>query len=1774
MKFDEKKTGRMMRSIGGIGDDLITEAANDPGKKTNAPVRASRKRILVALIAAVLLVAVLVTGVAAVFANRKPEDYRDIGKDAIPLSGEAQKSDAVADLPDPLKEVKITANGTTDRLIEPDSVFRIETAQDCDAGLLAEYLSVSPETDVSLRKLDERLFELSPAAGKFDRGALYRLTVGDPANPAISYAFQTVADFDVKSFLPADRVTNAPVDTGIEITFTEVLENVDFDRYVKVSPKTSGNFYLYPDGKTLAFVPSASLEKSTVYTVTAEAGLPARSGAVLKEARSVRFRTCDTEESDSSYGKSSFFTVSFSRMSEIPDYALCNAFGSALAYRFAPGKDAVIPCCFRFNDIEGDLTVLSTLYRFPSYEYALEVARDHEEHAGEQWYDGYSYDLSKLEKITEIENTASTKDGESRYLMNTLVNFGTDLKSGIYLLKLDATLSAGLISGKHRLTAYTYIQISALNAVTPSVDGKALVFVTDLSGNPVPDASLSGYAYKAQNYWNADNTENFSKIVSVTDRQGVAVVDTQNNNAALILVKKGEDELLLSFSSKEEHGDEILLRYMYTDREVYFQSDTVNFFGFLVAANGGQLPEKLYVKAGTSGIRQPVTVSDDGSFSGSFSYEKSGRYGVSLCIVDDNDRTVCAHYVRITDEEKPVVKATVSFDAPFGSYRETLTGKLKASYFDGTPAQGLTFDFRYYVGTTSSTPHVENDGITDKNGEISFSISAGIPKAYGTDPLELWLWAELVGFETQTLTVGAHLPYFHSDYVYASARESDGIVLTLNKRDLSGFPDNTVGKAASGSVTVSLIKTTTVKKEIKKYDPFNKRKYTTWSYSSFNSTEKTENVSFVNGKARLSYVESSDPYVRYSYAVEYSDGHQTYSYRYDASSGNAYNSEYRDRLSVKTDKNAYLYGDNYEVKAYDYGTAAANTLYIFSGADGIIGYTVGNGANGVIEEKMLPRTDVTVYYPDKETGFYLKGNAKLSYDYANAAKAVIEVTADKAVYRPGEKATIRIKADPSSSLTNILVSIVDEACFALGEQNVNILSSLFSSYSHSALTDAPRLPAAVGMSYADYRIGDKTVGKSLFPLYRYSSGTNGDLSNREAEDAPQPGAAEGLAIEENGSETSFYLREIFKDNPEFRLVPLNAKGEGVLIFTVPDNMTAWRITCCGVHGSGERLSDLRAGNASSDVICTLPFYLSVSVPSVFVKGDDVSFLIKAVGTVDGNVSCRAELRDENDAVVKTENAEFAPGQRAFINLGKIGEGQYSLCVFAQCAENTDALRTKFSVVTSAAAASVRKEVTPDGIGELKPVLFPVTLTFYDANASFSLFAVVSRYLRYLNSERTDVLAAKYFTAAANGKLFSDNETYEVKELSEALKDRARILLPLFPYGEVDAELTARILSVDASLFDDYAKERMVSAYSSKLNGGKKISAVELCSSVAALAALGEPVLGTALSVAESAGNFPTEAKLYLAMAFASLGDYGSAKEVLDHVFGQCGKVNETYGTAFLQADSRDEEIFLTELALIAAARADKKSAELMARFITTNMTDSERGLIGLASYLTHFLNVADTEEKKITYQIGGEEKTVAVRGMRRVTVVLDKKEFDAFKVTSFDSGIAVCAAYTGTLEDAKSAGDAANRLNIEKTVKQTGENVYTVRLKIKGTSNRVCESFGIEDFIPAGARYLTIETQRSGGSHSSTGYGAPIRIYCGMYSSSGQNMRGYLSVYNKDAHDRGYKNDCPDYDFEIEVSYRIRGAVPGEFIVESAVIRDAAGNYATSERSSFVIVNL
>ena len=1723
-----------LRNINDVDADLLAEAevSGQPEKKKGQvlqPKKHSFGKKGRAILAACLAAAILLAGIPLGYLIAK-RNAPELNSDAIVFSGGAYTTDA-ADVPDALKTLKVTADGAEGHTLAATGSLVLTAAAPTDVETLSEYVKISPSLPMSVTQNSDTEFVLTPASGTFQPGTVYRVTVGDEDNPAASYAFQVETELCIKSVLPADLSLYVPVNTGIEVTFTDAVTGTDFSDFFTVSPKTEGKYHLYPDGRTVAFVPEYNLEYDTVYTVTVKEGIASVAGKKLTEGRAAKFRTMSKDYEEKQKANQSRLVENSYKYFHI-------SVGSYSDNIFSPGETLQLSPDIWCRNVGNLTAVLGEVYRFPSADAAAELLMKVDANIGDYADGSVTYPTEGLTRIGEF--SADPNDVEVPF----------DLPYGTYLIELRAesktdpfVISSGVavevpVEHYYSNTVGLIVQISDLRPYTVTTDGQLLLWVNRV-GTGAAEAECTAVTYQRAVGWSAENPV-LQTVSMKTDANGICILEAGDATAAILKIQSGNDVCIIAAPLAAEASDEAYYTFLYTDRERYFSTDTVHFFGMIRYRYTGEVPEKIYFCPRSTTRMQEIMVNPDGTFEGEFAVEQMQTSSFYLPFYSEDGSLLFSKRIYVTEEEKPVYKAAMELDKLYYRAGETATATLTVTFFDGTPARGLEF----LLNTGRFGEHFRETRITDENGQIrvSFITTYGREQYDTTSPVEVSCTASLQGFETQELNAVAWAWLYTSEMVFDVSRDNQNVYVSLYHREYpEEYPGNhemlaesaMCGAPGEGEITYILTKTETYTVRETQYNELTKRTTHTETVKTSRTDVSSGSVSFENGRVVLPTLEPEGAGIFYFYRIKYADSNNVLvcDRNISAMRNDTAEAYGKPQLSGTLDMPRTVFGFGDSVCAsYLYGGADSTALFVTVG-DGIHNYAVCTAYADTYDEALMPGATVYGIHFDAASGKYSYGKKSISYNASEAAFMPLTVTADREIYRPGDTATVRIRAEGGAG-GKVLLSIVDEADFALAAQNVNIFSFLSS--------DAGRY---VGLNLRLDILTEAYYSKTSGVDMGYSDGAY------DLEDA---------------------VRSDFEDNPVFRTVTLDQNGEGSLIFTVPDNITSWRITAIAAANLDGKNAEIRLGQCVSDVVCTLPFFLNLNVCDTCIVGDTLSVCARAYGVAaNGTVSYTAVLTDENGAKIAETAAEADSKERAWLTFDPQPEGEYTVTVYGTCGEERDALETHIRVIPTAVAADVTRTVSVAEIHSIAPKYYPVTLTFSNPSPTEALYWSVASRLKQNSLSLADYMVARY---VAFGVGSTDPEDIEeaCSQLEEELRSYGSCRISQMPYSEDDTELTALILSVAPEVLSENRKIKLTKYLYQVLASQNQTDDVTLCASLASLAALGEPVLDRLYAVATVANRYSPAAKLYLALAFACIGDYGAAKDIYTQMKAAMGTEDTEYGTLYFRGDTTREGADLTALALCIASRVARADAAKLVTYLNAVRVLTPAENMALASYLRYFRITGKQEDQSFTYTLDGIQYTKTLRAGVSCSFRLNKAQLEAFSVEAADAGISVTASYYGNPAEMLEEGEDTGRVQIRKDIQQIAGDLYRVTLTVSGTSVRVSEGFDLNDTLPAGATLVSLDRQVLPDTyHISIGKAkVPETVQCyGALSDRGQTVKGRICVYNyAESAVLNANGVCAEYPFEVTVSYIIRGAVEGTFSAEPAFVRNyATGIFSVSE---------
>lgn len=1476
----------------------------------------------------------------------------------------------------------IEAVKTDGKCIPVDSEFRLTASADVPAEEIRSRLRISPETDFGLTKEPDGTYLLR-SAEPFSEGQLVKLVVTDEnGDVRDSWAFQTTEAFRIKSTYPADGAESVYVDSGIEIEFSTPADAKNAEKYFEIAPALKGRFTTHRN--TLYYIPEEEMKTDTTYTVTVKPGLKSALSGELTEALSFSFRT---------------------RANRSGDYFYIYNRNGKFSETFLKDDPAVIEiyCSESFRNKEFDLT----LYRYPSaeeYASALQSLAD-----GKCFFDS-SLDVSGLEEIFRSSEKPIPNLSDWSPMFLALPN---DLGEGYYIVEVSV--------GEQR--EQYLIQVNPVSVFALSLGEENLFFINDTeTGNPAAGARVSleigGKTYRAE-----------------ADRDGLANIVTDENEfrKGVVSVEYGESRYIDYFTANRASDagyDDLYYMYLYTDREAYLTSDTVNVWGLIRPRRGGiELPEHLSLSFGMPaeiGDVKEITVAADGTFSAQFTYtNRMETYGIRLRLLD-GDRVMHEKWVRIEDYIKP----TYEFDVTVPRYaimpqRDPVTVEVNARFYEGTPAEGLQFevDDRHYLKT-------DRDGcgrIDIKTTDRSFWEEDG-----------WWLTTRLSGVENEYTSVYRTIPVFYRDVMLESDydKETRALTLTTTQMDFGKIeeyldsPDSDYGilkgKPFDTEVTVSITHYYTEKIETgNRYDYIEKKTVPTYSYKSHTDDIGTFTVSTVNGVGVLKDLPLTSDQGSYRLGFRYKDtlGQETEDYTYVYNRDDPYygSDSPFSHYSLAAGESDWLYGSSYYYydSFYPFRENEAMKLQLTCNNEAVeenkgrilfavyqndfITQTVYDTVSfGYVPSlSCLPNARFSGAYFDGRHVFSIYGgNMKFNPGERNIA---LEVTTDRETYNAGESVRLSVRALDENgrpvSGAAVSLSVVDEAAFAVAPQEVDILHELY-----SVVWDYPY--ASSYCSYIQHVMGSDPQG------------------------------------EMGGGEPDDEVREYFTDTPYFGAAVTDANGRAEIVFDLADNLTTWRATVQAVKEL--ETGRLLAGDATLPIVATRPVFITPIMLSAYLAGDDIAVTAKCHGI---------GTDDEITAQITGNGVDMtlsAPSAQTF-NFGKLPIGEYKVLFTAEKDGNRDAIELPLTVVDTILEVDITRDFDLADRIDVNPTKWPVTIAFFDREYMF--YTEILRKLSRYGGERTDMRIAERFADKELG--YITEEAY-ANEFSHVTSEG---LASLLPTSQGSAELTALICAAAPELI---SRSAVVSKFEEYLSSQSADKADQSCAYMG-LAALGEPVLEEVKAVLEGGEFTDYYDQMRLAAALALCGDYHAAYEAYVKFTPEILVWDDDPENirAYVSAPKGEKQEY-TKLALITASVLNLPEAEYFARFLTKGEPVYDSYSLELMIYLKNYTPKVEGRAE-FTYTLNGKTETVTLDRFRGQLIRFSEEQFKNADFKVLSGSVYALTRYIGRVSEQNDSPT----LSVTKTMR--GD--FTVGGEITVTIHTERYAL-VDDVIPSCGRYI------------------------------------------------------------------------------------------------------
>jgi len=724
---------------------------------------------------------------------------------------------------------------------------------------------------------------------------------------------------------------------------------------------------------------------------------------------------------------------------------------------------------------------------------------------------------------------------------------------------------------------------------------------------------------------------------------------------------------------------------------------------------------------------------------------------------------------------------------------------------------------------------------------------------------------------------------------------------------------------------------------------------------------------------------------------------------------------------------------------------------------GIMSYHVGmNPLKFTFGEKHVP--DVQVYAFHFNGHIYTGGWAMTEWLRFNTDSRImeIEISTDADEYRPGDTVTLTISTTDAAGNplpANVNISLVDEALFALMNYEVDTLRSLYRSVSGRL-----RLSFSTHQTFVSDGIDDVTWA----------------TAEEERVMAPMATPATESADAGGGGDDT-RIRRLFEDTATFISLRTDANGFATYTFTLPDNITSWRMTSSGIS------TNLYVGNSVQNVRVTLPMFLHYALASNFLAGDRPYVGLNAYGTslTGGEVVTFEVWREDNPSDVRS--ATGVAFERVNIPLWeKTEEGSGALIMKASVAGFADAVQHTYTVVGSnrLVDTAVFYEVTPGIYFDVNPGGL-TNITFTDRGRGQFLFDLLSmrnshfrsgaRLEGFILSREAQWLLETYFHDV---QIFGAARSFDISDYQQT--DGG---LAMLPYGNSNLQTTVDVLPFVLNEINIPEVTRYLRTIADTSTTDNRLPALY------GLALLGQPVL---LELERQAlpENMLIHNTAYIARAFIALGETQTARmlyneRILPHI--------ENLAPFYRVNDGGNRAAILEATSVVAllAAELGTAQSEGLHRYAGTHRFDAnnrEQMLLQSMERLTfisHEISRHSGETASITYTLFGETVTRELGHGRSFNLRIPAQSINEFNLIAVSGVVSAVSIVRTPLEEieAVETGITITRrflhpgTNTAQTTFNQGD-LVRVEITVEYGSADPRGNYIVTDFLPAGLTHI------------------------------------------------------------------------------------------------------
>lgn len=1142
---------------------------------------------------------------------------------------------------------------------------------------------------------------------------------------------------------------------------------------------------------------------------------------------------------------------------------------------------------------------------------------------------------SKEKFINYLKNEnydSATNLGEYKFEQTeSYVQLNKGLEIGYYVAK---------VYGANKTEMFNCpIQINDLSAYAIGTERDVLVWVAS-NGNLAQDIDVEyqGKVLKTDNKGLAE----FNNITS--DSEEIEYVSIGNNKEQLVIGIYNHDL------------DNYPQSYLYTDRPLYKNTDTIKIWGFVPLNQFyDKIEDEFYIELNGEG-KQKVKVEKDGNLN--YSIELKNHIDAYTNIVlSYKDKIIAYRNVEIKSYEAQNYTYEIIYNKNYAVGGTTYEFDVKINHITGLLVPNKTIRVEYEGKTYRETSG--EDGIAHFKIEIP---EKDIKTTYPQYSTIIIYNGDLEEYTENEEYISLCMLY---NDVYTKEEINENIYkATIYKLDTdkNEIVSNDLAEIYNGTYATSVnikLKETTYKRYIYgyRYDEYTKENKPVYSWKTSEKFEDIKTVNTNNGEVEINKKElnlkkgTEEENYSYSLVLEFKDqtgkmvSDSIYIYNEESGSnekiiGFAYDementdavggvnyNYYVYRYFLKCDEKVFSIGDTMKLTLQE-STIDGNKKIDNEGKILRIVAQEDIYQKEIIENDNLDYTFTENDFPGCKitSAYFYKGKfyrmPSYYFDFNEQDRKVdIEIKSDKEKYNPGDEVTLTLKTTNNGKpvKTFVNISVANKAVLQLNGNYSNLIETIYSN--------------------------------KIYPVYTFST-----YRDYIAIDNGKGGMGEGEA------------RGKFGDTAYFETVYTDSKGTATVKFKLPDNVTTYRVTA---HSANE---DLYLGVNTMDITSTLDFFIQYTEPRNVKTSDDLVLNATSIAEEKYNVDYEFTIKE----LEKTLTTTASTNTIATVNFGKLPYGTYTAVIRGKAGENQDAIEYKFSIIESAQEVKHKETVNiTDGV-EINPTKNPITIEIYNKE--------LEQYIKYIDfieknvTTRLDTQITYNEVQKIKNQYY--NTTYPINYINIYNYTKVGYLKNL-PNGEKNIVLTALVSYYSKGYYQE-------TSYFYEMDN--------LFENYLLAAANNEPVLNDLLHLKEEK-DISNYNKLLVTLALEFLGDFQNAKELYDTV----------------EITNEEAEEYKSIIAIIETF-ISKKSANIRINELIENKPEDEYLRFAILSFFQN--NSVDIEKesevKIITENI---EEIVELNGMQVKTLTINNEDLSSIKFETESKELMVSYYYQTLLDN-------------------------------------------------------------------------------------------------------------------------------------------------------------